>query len=563
MTAPTMQHSAEKDVEALLLKERVFRRRPGDIAYPLNHSNAMIDYDNWDHIFFKKCFRSITMTQFETPPERVLDLGCGSGLWVLEAARQWENSTIVGLDVMDVQPKLFTLDPYKNLTRRIKWMHHNLLEGLPFPDDCFDFVRMSRLGLGVPEDEWQFVLEEVSRIMKPGAALEIIEEDLIFPYCPAVRRRPRPPKITTLDLFPLANESIASSTRTSMTVVPSPWDHSDDDLVDGVLQKKTSLSPLQESPTSTLPTPMSHLSPKSAHSHHSYTSNFIPQLPPTPSPPPPPPQDSFYTDPQDHSRLKAAWDAMLSRRFLAPQLITVLPFYLSSCFVDIKTHPTLHIPLPPNSSSSQSQLFCSDYSSSTNAFNPEEQFELKRSTGRLSDDENPHRRESKVINDPKRIFSWAPMHLARTVQTVKACKEAIWDEYVKLHSPDLPPTITQARLKEGRRAVVSSESAARESFDRAWNNWEKSVTFQSHSIFDINGFDGVLEKPLICSDMTDRIGMRDSIMFELLWAEPAGERPDWRVWRNSLEIKSIEQPDPAVDICRSIRGFVAWKPQNK
>ncbi|KAJ4500792.1 hypothetical protein C8R41DRAFT_750641 [Lentinula lateritia] len=526
-------HAAEKDVEALLLKERVFRRRPGDVAYPLNHSNDMLNYDNWDHIFFKKCFKSLTMTQFQTPPEVVLDLGCGSGIWVLEAASQWQKSTIVGLDVMDVQPNLSTLEPYKDLARRIKWVHINLLDGLPFPDDCFEFVRISRLGLGVPEDEWQFVLEEVSRVMKPGAALEILEENLIFPYCQAARRRPRPTPLT-MDLFPV--DSIPSSTRSSMTVFStSPWDRSDDDLMDGTLKKKTSLSPLQESPTSTLPTPISHISPKSANSHKMYSSSFVPQLSPVPSPPLA--DSSFHTNPQDHSRLKAAWDAMLSRRFLAPQLITVLPFYLSSCFVDVKTHPTLHIPLPQNSSSSDSKLFCSDYSSSANAFNPEEQFELKRSTGRHSDEEDPRRRDSTLARDPKKVFSWAPMHLARTVQTVKACKEAIWDEYDKLHSPDLPPTITQARLKEGHRAVVSSKSAARESFDRAWDNWE--------------------------NDMADRIGMRDNIMFELLWPEPAGERPDWRVWRNSLDIKPVEQSEPAADICRTIRGFVAWKPQLK
>lgn len=85
------------------------------------------------------------MTQFQTPPEVVLDLGCGSGIWVLEAASQWQvrsflgafyvaysftsvqqKSTIVGLDVMDVQPNLSTLEPYKDLARRIKWVHINL-----------------------------------------------------------------------------------------------------------------------------------------------------------------------------------------------------------------------------------------------------------------------------------------------------------------------------------------------------------------------------------------------------------------------------------------------------
>lgn len=59
--------------------------------------------------------------------------------------------------------------------------------------------------------------------------------------------------------------------------------------------------------------------------------------------------------------------------------------------------------------------------------------------------------------------------------------------------------------------------------------------------------------------MTDRIGMRDNIMFQLLWAEPPGERPDWRLWRNSLVIQ--EENPPPRDVCRTLRGFVAWKPK--
>ncbi|KIK63000.1 hypothetical protein GYMLUDRAFT_242078 [Collybiopsis luxurians FD-317 M1] len=524
-----MANGAEKDVEALLLKERVFRRRPGDVPYPVKYTNNIRTFDNWDHIFLKQCFRGLTLSQMDIPPEMVLDLGCGSGLWAIEAAEQWPNSIIIGMDVNNQQPQLDKLEPYKHLALRIKWVCGNFLDGLHFPANHFDFVRMARIGLGVPEDEWQFVLEEVSRVMKPGAVLEILEEDLLFPYCHAARRRPQP---APLDVDILPSESLPS-TRSSITAYSSsPWGRSQEDLMDGSLQKKSSLSTLQESPTSTLPIHLSHFSPKSTFSHRSNSSNFVPRVSQIPSFLPPPQSSSFETHPQDHSRLKAAWDAMLSHRFLAPQLITVLPFYLSSFFVDIKTHPTLMIPLPPNSSS-DSRIFCSTSASSSNTFDPEEQFELKRSAGRPSDsDENSSRRDSS--NETTKMSSWAPMHLARTVQTVSACKEAIWDEYAKLHSPDLPPTTTQARLKEGQRAVISSRSAARESFDRAWGNWE--------------------------SDMTDRIGMRDNIMFEFLWTEPPGERPDWRVWRNSLDSKPFEG-SPGSDHCRALRGFVAYKPK--
>jgi len=62
----------------------------------------------------------------------------------------------------------------------------------------------------------------------------------------------------------------------------------------------------------------------------------------------------------------------------------------------------------------------------------------------------------------------------------------------------------------------------------------------------------------------DRIGMRGCILSECSWKEPLGERPDWRVWRNRLDIKathdtSLLSPGQP-ELCRSLRGFVGWKP---
>lgn len=40
---------------------------------------------------------------------------------------------------------------------------------------------IKRISLGVPEDKWDSLFEEILRVMKPGAAFEMIEEDLMFP----------------------------------------------------------------------------------------------------------------------------------------------------------------------------------------------------------------------------------------------------------------------------------------------------------------------------------------------------------------------------------------------
>ncbi|PPQ98343.1 hypothetical protein CVT26_013599 [Gymnopilus dilepis] len=140
------------------------KRRPGETPYPVKYSRQMADFDIWDHMFLTNYLGSLTIHRFPTPPSVVLDLGCGSGYW---------DSKFYGLDIVDIQPRLEQLEHHKSLARRIEWVHGDFLDGLPFESDYFDFVRIAGLGLAIPEDDWQPVLEEVYRVMKPGAALEV------------------------------------------------------------------------------------------------------------------------------------------------------------------------------------------------------------------------------------------------------------------------------------------------------------------------------------------------------------------------------------------------------
>lgn len=64
------------------------------------------------------------------------------------------------------------------------------------------------------------------------------------------------------------------------------------------------------------------------------------------------------------------------------------------------------------------------------------------------------------------------------------------------------------------------------------------------------------------SDMKDRIGIRGNIRAELMWTEPLGEAPDWRVWRDCSRASNAGSQDNFNDanLCRSMRAFVGWKP---
>ncbi|KAJ3893793.1 hypothetical protein GG344DRAFT_42596, partial [Lentinula edodes] len=136
--------------------------------------------DVWETLFYHQICESLTWHVFEDPPTKVLDIGCGTGSWILDSARIWRTCHFVGMDLVPIQPDLQQVGS-SDLAHRVTWIQGNFLESLPFPNEEFDFVHIKRISLGVPEDKWDYLFEEILRVMKPGAAFEMIEEDLMFP----------------------------------------------------------------------------------------------------------------------------------------------------------------------------------------------------------------------------------------------------------------------------------------------------------------------------------------------------------------------------------------------
>ncbi|EIN09777.1 S-adenosyl-L-methionine-dependent methyltransferase [Punctularia strigosozonata HHB-11173 SS5] len=413
----------------LLKQGRKRKRDAGEIPYPLDYSRNLIDYDNFDFRFMYKLTGTLTIHEFEEPPKLVLDLGCGSGLWCIKAAQQWPNSHLIGLDMKDIQPKLEELEKtaHADVLRRVKWVHANMLDRLPFAPNHFDMIRFQGIGLGVPEDEWPSILEEIHRILKPGGVLEIIEEDLIFPTGPL------PASAVVLD-------------SPQQLQLPTPHRESS-----GNLSYRTDAS------TSNNSLGRSSRSQSNASANQgSAVSNghSTDQLPP-------------YDDrksstvgsrrphPQDHRMLKATWDELLESRFIAPNPLTILPLYLSATFVDIRSFPLLQVPLPPNSNTPHLSLPQSASTSSRDSI-------AVPGTSRPSAELrpiHPIQESSKSL-----IQQWAPMMLARTVQIIVECKEVLWEQYERLFA-DAPRI-----LDEHDQAQTLQEE-----FELYFSNWRHDM----------------------------------------------------------------------------------------
>lgn len=99
---------------------------------------------------------------------KVLDSGCGPGVWALEMAKEFPKSSFHGVDMTAHE---FTKEKLPNFEFTVG----NLLEGLPFEDNTFDYVYQRLLFLGLNDEGWTKVISELLRVLKPGGYIELLE----------------------------------------------------------------------------------------------------------------------------------------------------------------------------------------------------------------------------------------------------------------------------------------------------------------------------------------------------------------------------------------------------
>ncbi|CAG8494049.1 761_t:CDS:2 [Dentiscutata erythropus] len=67
------------------------------------------------------------------------------------------------------------------LKKGARVLDHDILKGLPFEDNSFDFVRAQMLTFDIAESDWKnIVYKEFCRVLKPGGWLEMVELELTW-----------------------------------------------------------------------------------------------------------------------------------------------------------------------------------------------------------------------------------------------------------------------------------------------------------------------------------------------------------------------------------------------
>ncbi|KAK0545660.1 hypothetical protein OC845_005009 [Tilletia horrida] len=103
---------------------------------------------------------------------RVLDVGCGPGSWINLVSAEHPR---VEAHATDFAPTY--KQPAHGSPNKVSFELGNVLHGLPYPDDHFDFVHMRFFTGALKVEEWPKAIAELHRIIKPGGWVQLVEPD--------------------------------------------------------------------------------------------------------------------------------------------------------------------------------------------------------------------------------------------------------------------------------------------------------------------------------------------------------------------------------------------------
>jgi SAM-dependent methyltransferase len=99
-------------------------------------------------------------------PRRVFDSCSGSGQWGFDLCAQYPNAVVVAVDRENRRPG----GPDSYL-----FVRANVLDGLSFQSDQFDYVHQRLALAGIPLEAWTPLVAELVRVARPGGWVELAE----------------------------------------------------------------------------------------------------------------------------------------------------------------------------------------------------------------------------------------------------------------------------------------------------------------------------------------------------------------------------------------------------
>ncbi len=119
-------------------------------------------------------------------PVRILDLGCGTGEITLRLADRYPQAQLIGVDILEGNLAIARHRSGAH-SERIRYELGDAF-ALTYPDSYFDLIVCRHMSQAIPD--FQRVLVEMTRVLKPGGWVHLLSEDYGMLHMPRSARDP-------------------------------------------------------------------------------------------------------------------------------------------------------------------------------------------------------------------------------------------------------------------------------------------------------------------------------------------------------------------------------------
>ncbi len=122
--------------------------------------------------------RNALQSHYRAPignPQAILDVGTGTGRWAQEMALAFPTAWVVGCDLVKLET---SKDIANQIPGNYQFFTGNVLKGLSFADQSFNFVHQRFLMMSIPTDFWLQDIAELVRLTRHGGWIEIVETEV-------------------------------------------------------------------------------------------------------------------------------------------------------------------------------------------------------------------------------------------------------------------------------------------------------------------------------------------------------------------------------------------------
>ncbi|KAI5782268.1 S-adenosyl-L-methionine-dependent methyltransferase [Pyronema domesticum] len=106
-------------------------------------------------------------------PQRILDIGTGTGIWAIDMADRYPMAMVIGTDLSPIQPSF--------IPNNCRFEVDDVMQEWTFQDNCFDFIHGRNIASGI--SDWNHLASEMMRSTAPGGYVELCETSIGTVHC--------------------------------------------------------------------------------------------------------------------------------------------------------------------------------------------------------------------------------------------------------------------------------------------------------------------------------------------------------------------------------------------